>query len=89
MSSSSRRDIFHLPFRPESFDHIFVCFVLEHLPQPVEALAGAEESSEARAARSRSSKAITARSIFIPTARRPIGRSSVRSSCSGGPAATP
>ena len=31
-------DIFHLPFEPESFDHIFVCFVLEHLPRPVEAL---------------------------------------------------
>ena len=32
-------DIFHLPFLPESFDHIFVCFVLEHLSRPVEALA--------------------------------------------------
>jgi SAM-dependent methyltransferase len=31
-------DIFSLPFAPESFDHIFVCFVLEHLSQPVEAL---------------------------------------------------
>jgi ubiquinone/menaquinone biosynthesis C-methylase UbiE len=31
-------DIFNLPYEPESFDHIFVCFVLEHLPQPVEAL---------------------------------------------------
>jgi ubiquinone/menaquinone biosynthesis C-methylase UbiE len=31
-------DIFDLPFVPESFDHIFVCFVLEHLAQPVEAL---------------------------------------------------
>jgi SAM-dependent methyltransferase len=31
-------DIFHLPFDQESFDHIFLCFVLEHLPQPVEAL---------------------------------------------------
>ncbi len=31
-------DIFDLPFEPESFDHIFVCFVLEHLPQPVKAL---------------------------------------------------
>jgi len=31
-------DIFHLPFEAESFDHIFVCFVLEHLPRPVEAL---------------------------------------------------
>jgi ubiquinone/menaquinone biosynthesis C-methylase UbiE len=31
-------DIFSLPFGPESFDHIFVCFVLEHLSQPVAAL---------------------------------------------------
>lgn len=32
-------DIFALPFAAESFDHVFVCFVLEHLSQPVEALA--------------------------------------------------
>jgi len=31
-------DIFHLPFPPGSFDHVFVCFVLEHLARPVEAL---------------------------------------------------
>jgi len=31
-------DIFHLPFPPGSFDHVFLCFVLEHLAQPVEAL---------------------------------------------------
>ena len=31
-------DIFHLPFPPRSFDHVFVCFVLEHLVQPVAAL---------------------------------------------------
>jgi ubiquinone/menaquinone biosynthesis C-methylase UbiE len=31
-------DIFDLPFDPGSFDHVFVCFVLEHLAQPVEAL---------------------------------------------------
>ncbi|MGA1864878.1 MAG: methyltransferase domain-containing protein [bacterium] len=31
-------DIFKLPFKPESFDHIFVCFVLEHLAQTGEAL---------------------------------------------------
>ncbi|MBW1841856.1 MAG: methyltransferase domain-containing protein [Deltaproteobacteria bacterium] len=31
-------NIFKLPFKPESFDHIFVCFVLEHLARPVEAL---------------------------------------------------
>jgi len=33
-----RADIFDLPFEPSSFDHIFVCFVLEHLPNPVKAL---------------------------------------------------
>ena len=31
-------DIFDLPFERDSFDHIFVCFVLEHLPRPVDAL---------------------------------------------------
>ncbi len=31
-------DIFALPFDPTSFDHVFVCFVLEHLARPIEAL---------------------------------------------------
>lgn len=31
-------DIFALPFQPESFDHVFVCFVLEHLRDPLSAL---------------------------------------------------
>ncbi len=31
-------DLFDLPFHAESFDHVFVCFVLEHLARPVEAL---------------------------------------------------
>lgn len=31
-------DLFQLPFERESFDHVFVCFVLEHLPDPVGAL---------------------------------------------------
>lgn len=31
-------DLFALPFGPASFDHVFVCFVLEHLARPVEAL---------------------------------------------------
>ncbi len=34
-----RADIFDLPFPEESFDHVFVCFVLEHLARPQEALA--------------------------------------------------
>ena len=33
-----KADIFAAPFQPESFDHVFVCFVLEHLSRPVEAL---------------------------------------------------
>jgi SAM-dependent methyltransferase len=35
-------DIFDLPFDAESFDHVFVCFVLEHLGRPVDALAALE-----------------------------------------------
>jgi ubiquinone/menaquinone biosynthesis C-methylase UbiE len=31
-------DIFDLNYEDESFDHILVCFVLEHLPDPVKAL---------------------------------------------------
>jgi SAM-dependent methyltransferase len=31
-------DIFNLPFSPKSFDHIFCCFVLEHLRNPRTAL---------------------------------------------------
>lgn len=31
-------DIFDLPFEDDYFDHIFLCFVLEHLPNPKEAL---------------------------------------------------
>jgi SAM-dependent methyltransferase len=31
-------DLLDLPFPPASFDHVFVCFVLEHLPRPVEVL---------------------------------------------------
>jgi ubiquinone/menaquinone biosynthesis C-methylase UbiE len=31
-------DIFNLSFQPKSFDHVFVCFVLEHLSKPLEAL---------------------------------------------------
>lgn len=31
-------DVFNLPFDGESFDHVFVCFLLEHLCEPVKAL---------------------------------------------------
>ncbi len=36
-------DIFDLPFDTESFDHVFLCFVLEHLSRPVEALEALNE----------------------------------------------
>jgi SAM-dependent methyltransferase len=36
-------DIFDLPFADGSFDHVFVCFVLEHLARPVAALAALRE----------------------------------------------
>ena len=36
-------DIFSLPFVPEFFDHVFVCFVLEHLSHPVAALRALRE----------------------------------------------
>ncbi|MEZ5788723.1 MAG: methyltransferase domain-containing protein [Xanthobacteraceae bacterium] len=38
-----RGDIFQLPFPPEKFDHVFVCFVLEHLREPLTALAGLKQ----------------------------------------------
>ena len=38
-----RADLFDLPFAHGSFDHVFVCFVLEHLSRPVEALVGLRE----------------------------------------------
>jgi SAM-dependent methyltransferase len=31
-------DVYRLPFARESFDHVFVCFLLEHLARPLEAL---------------------------------------------------
>ncbi len=34
-----RADLFGSPFAPRSFDHVFVCFVLEHLREPERALA--------------------------------------------------
>lgn len=31
-------DIFHLPFQDERFDHVFVCYLLEHLADPLGAI---------------------------------------------------
>lgn len=36
--SFEQADIFNLSYGEDSFDHIFVCFVLEHLSRPVEVL---------------------------------------------------
>jgi 2-polyprenyl-3-methyl-5-hydroxy-6-metoxy-1,4-benzoquinol methylase len=33
-----RADIFNLPYEDASFDHVFICFVLEHLAEPQAAL---------------------------------------------------
>ena len=33
-----KADLFDLPFKDNHFDHIFVCFVLEHLKNPLDAL---------------------------------------------------
>lgn len=34
----AQADIFDLPFAAETFDHVFVCFVLEHVDRPEQAL---------------------------------------------------
>ncbi len=36
--SIQKADIFDLPFAADRFDHIMVCFVLEHLPRPIDAI---------------------------------------------------
>ena len=38
-----KANIFNLPFVPEFFDHIFVCFVLEHLARLIQALNALKE----------------------------------------------
>jgi ubiquinone/menaquinone biosynthesis C-methylase UbiE len=60
-------DIFALPFKNESFDHVFVCFLLEHLSQPVRALE-ILGSLLTPVARSLSSRAITDRPTSFRTA---------------------
>ena len=70
-----RADIFALPFGAGHFDHVFVCFVLEHLADPAGALAALQRVLKP-AARSPSSRAITARLTFTRTAAGPGGPSS-------------
>ena len=41
-------DLFALPYAPASFDHVFVCFVLEHLSDPEGALAAIAGRHQAR-----------------------------------------
>jgi len=80
-------DLFALPFRAESFDHVFVCFVLEHLSRPVEALTILKRLL-------RSGGTITViegdhgSTYFYPPAPPLRRRSSARSRSSGMPAAT-
>ena len=80
-------DIFALPFDPQSFDHVFVCFVLEHLSQPIEALATMRELLRPGGTIT-VIEGTTAPPTFIPTATRPIWLSVARSSCSGRRVAT-
>jgi SAM-dependent methyltransferase len=37
-------NVFDLPFEPKSFDHVFVCFLLEHLSDPVAALVALKQA---------------------------------------------
>lgn len=37
-------DLFHLPFSPGTFDHVFLCFVLEHVKDPGKALMCAQRA---------------------------------------------
>jgi ubiquinone/menaquinone biosynthesis C-methylase UbiE len=80
-------DIFALPFEPESFDRVFVCFVLEHLSRPVEALTALKTLLRPGGTIT-ASKGTMARRTSTPTAPPPARRSAARSSCSAGPVAT-
>jgi ubiquinone/menaquinone biosynthesis C-methylase UbiE len=37
-------DVYQLPYAPGTFDHVFICFVLEHLPDPLRALSGLRQA---------------------------------------------
>ena len=71
-------DIFALPFDAESFDHVFVCFVLEHLPRPVEALAILKRLLQARRHHHRDRGRSRIDLLLSRTAPPPTRRSSAR-----------
>lgn len=81
-------DVFDLPFPPASFDHVFVCFLLEHLAQPLEALRALMQVL-GPGARSPSSRAITGRPTSIRIALRPPLPSDAWWLCRRWQAATP
>jgi len=80
-------DIFDLPFGTGTFDHVFVCFVLEHLQRPTEALVGLRRLL-------RPGGTVTViegdhgSAYFHPDSPAPTQLSDARSRCSGRPAAT-
>ncbi len=83
-------DIFALPFGPETFDHVFVCFVLEHLSRPSAAVAilGRLLKPGGTLTVIEGDHGSAYFHPDSPTARRPRRPSSARSRCSGKPAAT-
>ena len=73
-------DIFNLAYKPESFDHIFVCFVLEHLSKPIGALNALKKLLK---------KEITAPHFFIRIVKQPTERSNAKLSCKKEPEVMP
>lgn len=81
-------NIFDLPYEPGSFDHIFLCFVLEHLAEPRRALKRLRPLLR-EGGTITVIEGTTARRTFTPTAPAPAGRSGAWSTSSGRWAATP
>jgi len=81
-------DIFNLLFQPESFDHLFICFVLEHLSRPVEALCILMDFVKPGGTIT-AIEGIMVLHTSILTALRPTKPFRARSSCKGEPAAMP
>lgn len=81
-------DIFDLPFASEFFDHVFICFVLEHLSQPEESLIALKRVLK-KTEPSRSLREIMDPPISIRRVMLHKERFSVRLNCRNGPAAMP